>query len=86
MRTYSARDRGYIRDRRSIVSYLNCPVCHLSLRAPRASFLAPEHCPRCIGRRRVAIQLFPSALPMRQLAANEAPPDTPARPADPPRP
>jgi hypothetical protein len=36
------------------------------------SFLAPEHCPRCIGRRRVATPLVPSPLPMRQLAANEA--------------
>jgi hypothetical protein len=34
--------------------------------------MAPEHCPRCIGRRRVATPLVPSALPMRQLAANEA--------------
>jgi len=55
------------------MSYLNCPACHLSLRAPRASYMAPEHCPRCIGRRRVAIPLFPSPLPTRQLIANEAP-------------
>ena len=54
------------------MSYLNCPVCHLSLRAPRASFMAPEHCPRCIGRRRVATPLFSSTLPMRQLVAQEA--------------
>jgi hypothetical protein len=54
------------------VSYLNCPVCHLSLRAPRAAYMAPEHCPRCIGRRRVATPLFASPLPMRQLMAQEA--------------
>jgi len=64
------------------VSYLNCPVCHLSLRAPRASFLAPEHCPRCIGRRRVATRLVPSVLPMRQLAANEAAAGTASGPAE----
>jgi hypothetical protein len=34
--------------------------------------LAPEHCPRCIGRRRVATPLFASPLPMRQLMAQEA--------------
>ena len=68
------------------MSYLNCPVCHLSLRAPRASFLAPEHCPRCIGRRRVATPLFASPLPMRQLVANDALHGTPGGPAEPERP
>jgi hypothetical protein len=58
------------------VSYLNCPVCHLSMRAPRAAYMAPEHCPRCIGRRRVATPLFPSPLPMRQLMAQEAAKET----------
>jgi len=77
VRTYAARGRGYSRVR-SPVSYLNCPACHLSLRAPRASFMAPEHCPRCIGRRRVAIPLVPSELPMRHLVANEAPPEEPS--------
>jgi hypothetical protein len=54
------------------MSYLNCPVCHLSLRAPRAAYMAPQHCPRCIGRRRVATPLVESPLPMRQIVANEA--------------
>ena len=54
------------------MSYLNCPVCHLSLRAPRAAFMAPQHCPRCIGRRRVATPLVESPLPMRQIVADEA--------------
>jgi hypothetical protein len=66
------------------VSYLNCPVCHLSLRAPRASFLAPQHCPRCIGRRHVATPLIPSPLPMRHLAADEAARATPERLPDQP--
>jgi hypothetical protein len=61
------------------VTYLNCPVCRLSLRAPRASFMAPEHCPRCIGRRRVATPLVPSALPLRRLGESEAPAES-ARP------
>ena len=54
------------------MSYLNCPVCHLSLRAPRASFMAPQHCPRCIGRRRVATPLVESPVPMRQIVADDA--------------
>jgi Zn-finger nucleic acid-binding protein len=62
--------------------YLNCPVCHLSLRAPRAAYMAPEHCPRCIGRRRVATPLIASELPLRQLAAQQAAQD----PAPPPQP
>jgi hypothetical protein len=35
--------------------------------------MAPEHCPRCIGRRRVATPLVPSELPLRQLVATEPP-------------
>jgi hypothetical protein len=38
--------------------------------------MAPEHCPRCIGRRRVATPLFSSPLPMRQLMAQEATKET----------
>ena len=62
------------------MTYLNCPVCHLSLRAPRAAYMAPEHCPRCIGRRRVATRLFASELPMRQLVAREAAQEDASRP------
>ena len=50
--------------------YLNCSRCQLSIRAPRASFLAPEYCPRCIARRRVPSPLFASPLPMRELASD----------------
>jgi hypothetical protein len=66
------------------MSYLNCPVCHLSLRAPRASFLAPQHCPRCIGRRHVATPLVPSPVPLRHLAADEAGPAAQEGPPDQP--
>jgi hypothetical protein len=46
--------------------------------------MAPQHCPRCIGRRRVATPLVESELPMRQLIAHEAAQAPP--PADQPRP
>jgi hypothetical protein len=68
------------------VSYLNCPACHLSLRAPRASFMAPEHCPRCLGRRQVATPLFESPVPIRRLIADEGAAGIPAPPADQPQP
>jgi hypothetical protein len=32
--------------------------------------MAPQHCPRCIGRRRVVTPLFESELPMRRLVAD----------------
>jgi len=66
------------------MSYLNCPVCHLSLRAPRAAFMAPQHCPRCIGRRRVATPLVESTLPLRRLAADESSSPTPKEGTSPP--
>jgi hypothetical protein len=59
--------------------YLNCPRCHLSLR-PRVGWLTVEHCPRCLARERVAVPLFASRLPARELYA-----DAP-RPADAPGP
>ena len=49
--------------------YLNCPVCHLSLRV--GAHFSPEYCPRCIGRRRGATPLFLSPLPMRELVDAE---------------
>ena len=52
------------------MSYLNCPVCHLSLRVRSVQY-APEYCPRCIGRRRGAIPLFASPLPMRDLVETD---------------
>ena len=64
------------------MSYLNCPVCHLSLRAPRAAFMAPEHCPRCIGRRRVATKLLASPLPLRHMLGEQESPRPEAPPAD----
>ena len=46
--------------------YLNCPVCGLSIR-PAVEFLAVEHCPRCVARRRLAVPLASSPQPLRLL-------------------
>jgi len=35
---------------------LTCPHCRFCIR-PRARFLAPDYCPRCIAQRRVAERL-----------------------------
>jgi hypothetical protein len=37
---------------------VGCPRCGLVL-APRLPALAPRHCPRCLARRRVAVELEP---------------------------
>jgi hypothetical protein len=50
---------------------LRCPRCGFAF-SPRASFLMVEHCPRCLGRARVAVPLErvsspaarPTALPL----------------------
>lgn len=46
------------------MAYLNCPQCGLSvlLKLPCAPI---EHCPRCLARRRRAVELFVSATPRR---------------------
>jgi hypothetical protein len=49
--------------------YLNCPRCGLTVR-PRADWLDVEHCPRCIARRREAVRMFASALPLSELYAD----------------
>lgn len=62
------------------MAYLNCPECGLSV-----ALLFPvapiEHCPRCLGRRRKAVELFVSSTPRRQPEASpghEAPEATAA--------
>ena len=40
---------------------LACPRCGLTM-TPRVSWLAMEHCPRCLGRNRVAVELRPAGL------------------------
>lgn len=36
---------------------LNCPCCGLSLN-PRSAMIAPHYCPRCLVRRRVAVEFI----------------------------
>jgi hypothetical protein len=46
--------------------FLNCPRCGLSIR-PKARWMAIEHCPRCLARARVVVNMFPSSLPATEL-------------------
>ena len=41
------------------MSYVNCPRCGLAVQ-PRASFLAVRHCPRCVARRGIAVEMLTS--------------------------
>lgn len=52
--------------------HLNCPRCHLAIRV-RHSALSVRHCPRCIARSRIAIDMFPSSVPMRELIQERSP-------------
>jgi hypothetical protein len=56
-----------------VLSYLNCPRCHLAIRL-RHDALTIRHCPRCVARSRMAVPMFPSPLPMRELKSRESPP------------
>lgn len=44
------------------LALLSCPRCGLTI-APRARWLAVEHCPRCVARGRKLVNLRPSAGP-----------------------
>ena len=41
------------------MSYVNCPSCGLAIEL-RASFLALRHCPRCVARRGIAVEMLAS--------------------------
>jgi hypothetical protein len=41
------------------MSYVNCPRCGLTVRL-RASVVALGHCPRCLARRGVAVEMLAS--------------------------
>jgi hypothetical protein len=43
------------------ISYANCPRCGLAVRL-RATFLTLRHCPRCVARRGIAVEMFTSKL------------------------
>jgi hypothetical protein len=45
---------------------LNCPRCGLTI-TPRVSWMTMEHCPRCIARSGVPVNLFISRLPPAEL-------------------
>jgi hypothetical protein len=53
------------------MAYLNCPSCGLTV-LPKADWLAVEHCPRCIARRRVHVALLASAAPGGTYASGAA--------------
>jgi hypothetical protein len=60
--------------------FLNCPRCGLSIRQ-RHSWLAIEHCPRCLARSRIPVTLFASPLPVGELYGDgSAPAATPTPP------
>ncbi len=46
--------------------YQHCPRCRLAIRC-RASYLALEHCPRCLGRAGILTAMFTSPLNAREL-------------------
>ena len=47
--------------------YLNCPRCRLAVKL-RAPSLAMRHCPRCVARAGMLVELFTSPLPYERLA------------------
>jgi len=53
--------------------YANCTHCHLSIKV-RQPWAAPEECPRCIGRLRLASPMFQSPVPYRLLATDPSAP------------
>ncbi len=66
----------------SAMSLLSCPHCHLAIR-PRADFLAPDYCPRCLARRHRAEPMSYIAEPVRPRVMHEhggmlVPPVSPA--------
>ena len=50
--------------------YQHCPRCRLAIRC-RASYLALEHCPRCLGRAGILTAMFTSPLNALELRAAE---------------
>jgi hypothetical protein len=54
---------------REVGLHLDCPRCGLSI-AARYPWLAMTHCPRCIARAGVAVELFSSGLPTTGLYAD----------------
>lgn len=55
------------------ITYLHCPRCRLAI-ARKVAWLGMTHCPRCVARDRVAVQLFSSTLPPDKLYAERRQP------------
>ena len=51
--------------------YQHCPRCRLAIRC-RASYLALERCPRCLGRAGIVTAMFTSPLNAVELRAGES--------------
>lgn len=73
---------GVGRRTRSGAVHLNCPRCGLSVHV-KPQWLAIRHCPRCVARSRIAVEMFSSGLPTAELYANDSLPqvDEEGRPA-----
>jgi hypothetical protein len=56
----------------------NCPHCGLSIRV-YPNRIAPEHCPRCIARGRVAVPMYSAAAPAQAGPLTEAGDETDRR-------
>ena len=67
---------------RRAAPFLNCPRCGLSIR-PKARWMTVEHCPRCLARARVAVEMIPSPLPASELYHEGGAPQADKRSAPP---
>jgi hypothetical protein len=52
------------------MAFNNCPTCGLSIRV-YPNRIAPEHCPRCIARSRVAIPMYSAVAPAQAGALTD---------------
>ena len=65
------------------MSFLNCPRCGLSI-GPMARGLRIEHCPRCMARASIQVELFSSPLPPAELHRESPAPHAERFRGDPP--
>jgi hypothetical protein len=59
-------------------SYLHCPRCRLTI-TPKADWMAMRHCPRCIARAHIAVELFSSPRTAQALYADNPTPEREGR-------
>jgi hypothetical protein len=60
----------------AVMFYRHCPRCRLAIRC-RATYLALDHCPRCLGRAGILTTMFSSTLNAVELRAAETEGDHP---------